>query len=220
MGLRIGNVISLIGLLLTGIPIGFLINWKLSCAAYAIVPVIVILIYFQGKELDESFLESNQKNQEAGGLAEEVLYNIKTVNTFTNHKYELNWYKNKITKANDIKIIRVQKLSIIVSIIYFLLYLERCVGIYYSSYLFSVGDKSKFDVQINTGDVYIILSNLYFAVQGIFDGLPNVKAVLEACSSASQFFGLKYETKNKQFSKLKKRYQCDEFISKNVDIEF
>ena len=71
---------------------GFFGSWKLALVLLCITPIIIIVgIYLTHLNVKGNTL-MRQMWEAAGGIAEEILYNIKNVESFSNFDYELRRY--------------------------------------------------------------------------------------------------------------------------------
>ena len=97
------NVVSLLAAIACFI-FGFFGSWKLSLVLLCMTPIIIVLgIYLNYLNVKGNTL-MRQTWEAAGGIAEEILYNIKNVLSFSNFDYELGRYYEKLETSNKIEL--------------------------------------------------------------------------------------------------------------------
>ena len=173
-------------------------------------------MYYQTNKMDEFSAKGNEKNEEAGGLAEEIFYNIKTVQSFGNVSYEINRYKEKIQECFEIRNQGAKILAFIFSIIFGIGYLGCLIIYIYSTVIFKTGDTINGKV-LQPGTISLLLEILFTNTVSIMDTTPNIKAIVEACNSASDFFKLESDTEKKKMKKLENGEICEIFDSSEID---
>ena len=177
---------------ITSLIISLLVNWKLGLVLLILFPVLVILGYFIQKEIEEGSEKSSKDYEKAGGIAEEILYNFKTVSSFFNYKFEINRYNSVLKNALSSGTQRALRTGFFIGILYFILHLTYVVAIWLSSNLIINYDKSNISGRtILPGDVIVVLNSIIMSALFLTEGIPNLKAVLEACVAAHDFYELR-----------------------------
>jgi len=184
--------------------------------------------------MDQSISIGNEKDEEAGGLAEEIFYNIKTVHSFGNYNFELKRFKEKIQEVYNSRTSSALVSALISSIINLIGYFGYAIIIYYSAHLFSVNENIN-GRKMKTGDLSFLVELLFRNIIGLMEATPNIKAMIEASISAYDFFKLDSDTKKKEEKNNKKNLENNQinnedskndiesyeiFDSNNTDIEF
>ena len=184
--------------------------------------------------MDQSISIGNEKDEEAGGLAEEIFYNIKTVHSFGNYNFELKRYKEKIQEVYNSRTSSALVSALISSIINLIGYFGYAIIIYYSAHLFSVNENIN-GRKMKTGDLSFLVELLFRNIIGLMEATPNIKAMIEASISAYDYFKLDSDTKKKEEKNNKKNLENNQinnedskndiesyeiFDSNNTDIEF
>ncbi len=127
-------------------------------------------------------LISKELNEKAGGISEELLYNIKTVTSFCNFEYELNRYNQLIDEMNKYE----QKRILIEAVAYGLLYIASYTSIGIS---FLVARKLIIEKETyNGGDIITVLMtvlNVIYSVSGLG---PNIQIIQKSCLAESDYF--------------------------------
>ena len=88
-----------------------------------LVPFDLILFIFLTRNLRKGIIIGRKAWESNGGIVEEMLYNIKTVASFTNFEYELERFYEKVEIVWIIDLMNAFKLGLINGIIIFLLFL-------------------------------------------------------------------------------------------------
>ena len=218
LGDRFGQIILLISEILSGLAVGFSVSWKLTLIICSSFPIIIISVIISDYFAEKLMIKSKELNEKVGGIAEELIYNIKTVTSFCNFDYEINRYDdliNEITKYDKKKIL-------FESLAYGLLYLASFVSIaiclLYARTLiidgeinYSTGEK------YNSGDVLKVLMcvlNVIYSVSGLG---PNIQVISKSCIASSDYFTLLSKHKKKPKTNLGFIPQKENFVGK---IEF
>jgi len=192
----------------------------LALACVSATPFIVFFGLSQNNEIDD-FAESSRENyQKAGGIAEEVLYNFKTVSSFANYKFEINRYNSKLNEAFKFSTSKIKKISTFFALLYFFNYVGISIGILVAAYLYTNRDQSSiFGHVIRPGDINIVLNCILLSSLIISEASPNFKAIIESCSSAYHFYKLRDSTITRESENLKLNQNSTTQID-NSEIEF
>ena len=191
MGDKFGQVILMFSEIISGFSIGFITSWKLTLVLFSSLPIMILAFVISGYCGENVLIKASKTYEKAGGLAEELLYNIKTVTSFCNFDFEINRYENLIEEVNKYKI----KGSLIEGITFGLMILgfftSFSVCILYSRIL--INNK---EINYSTGEPYNggdIAKVLSCVLSGIFaiNGLgPNIQVMKESCIASSDYFTL------------------------------
>ena len=65
-----------------------------------IAPFAILIYFIIANTLRKGIIIGRKTWEAAGGIAEELIYNIKTVASFANFEYELNRYNQNISEIN------------------------------------------------------------------------------------------------------------------------
>lgn len=191
IGGKVGQVIVSFSMFVGAYIVGFITNWKLSLVLLGLLPLLVIGGYCMTKILTEYSQKSSAHFDEAGGVAEEVLYNIKTVASFANLEYEQKRFNALADKALERGKYGGLYSSIASGFTTTLKFCSYTVAIGYGGYLIS-----QQEINNNTGEVFRsgdICTVLFCILLGSFSlgqSAPNIKAIATACGSAREFFYL------------------------------
>ena len=90
LGDRLGQFIMMIVEFIAGFVVAFIASWKLTLILLTCFPFIIAGALIMTFTLSNIIISSLKTYEIAGGVAEELLYNIKTVTSFANFDYEIN----------------------------------------------------------------------------------------------------------------------------------
>ena len=116
LGDKFSQIILMFTEVLSGFIVGFMISWKLTLILCSIFPIIICSIVISDYCEEKYLIKSKQLLEKAGGISEEILYNIKTVTSFCNFDYEITRYNQLIDEnfKNESK----KSLIILINIFY------------------------------------------------------------------------------------------------------
>ena len=96
-----------------------------------VLPFVAIVIVILVKALRIGIIMERKTWENAGGLAEEMLYNIKTVTSFANFEYEMTRFNQKVELCYQLNKSTVFRLGICIGILIFLLNTSNSIAIIY-----------------------------------------------------------------------------------------
>ena len=99
LGDKFSQIILMFTEVLSGFFVGFLISWKLALILCSSFPIIICSVIISDYCAEKYLIKSKQLLEKAGGVSEEILYNIKTVTSFCNFDYEINRYNKLIDES-------------------------------------------------------------------------------------------------------------------------
>ena len=191
MGDKFGQILLMFSEILSGFIVGFITSWKLTLVLFTSLPF-MISAFAISDHYGEQYSEMSRKiNDKAGGIAEELLYNIKTVASFCNFDFELNRYEKLIEEVNEYK----QKKSLIEGFSFGLIVLGFFVS-FSSCILFSRSLIINKEINYSTGEPYNggDVAKVFFCVLSAIYSIgnlgPNIQVVKESCISSSDYFTL------------------------------
>ena len=191
IGDKFGQIILMFAEIISGFSVGFITSWKLTLVLFSSLPIMVSAFIISDYFGENLLIKSRKLYEKAGGIAEELLYNIKTVTSFVNFDFELNRYGDLIEESNKYK----QKKSLIEGLSFGLMILGFFTS-YAACVLYSRILISKKEINYSTGEPYNagdIAKVLLCVLSGIFaiNGLgPNIQIIKESCIASSDYFTL------------------------------
>ena len=185
VGEKFGTLVECASTFIAGLIIAFLANWKLTLIILCVAPFLAICIIYMVTSMRRALFLSRKAYETAGGVAEEVLYNIKTVVSFGHFDYEkerFGHYIDLVHKLDGQSGFRLAKATAGVNFFYFMSYFA-CI-LYARSLL------SKENSTIKPGDVMTVCFATTMAVSSFGMMAPNISIIQEACVAASDYFTL------------------------------
>jgi ATP-binding cassette subfamily B (MDR/TAP) protein 1 len=143
------------------------------------------------KAMQQGSSMNREAYEKSGGIAEEVLYQIRTVASFVNFDYEKDKYKHYITQSMIAGIKSGFKAGFGIGFIIFVVYCSYSLAVGYGSYLISnqVVNKNNNNV-FGSGDVITVLFSIIFGCLSLGQATPNIRAMYEAVITSGEFFTL------------------------------
>lgn len=134
--------------------------------------------------MKKAIILSRKTYEYAGGIAEEMLYNIKTVASFVNFDYETTRFNRFVDKVHVLEKEKAIKLAGSIGSMIFFLNFTFVVAILYARTLITNGSGMK------SGDVMTVIFSTIMAVMSLGGIAPNIKIIQEAAAASSDFFTL------------------------------
>jgi len=224
IGERFGNILSNIFQSISGFIIAFINSWKLTLVILCIFPLIVLLMFFFLNSIKLGKILSRKKNENVGGIAEEILYNIKTVASFANFEFEIKRYNEMLEEYYNLELKNIYKLGVYIGTMMFLLYSSMFISLLYGRTLIEKEYNWNKKRNFTGGDVINVSFCTLMGVMSINSMIPNIKSVQEACTSSLDYFNLierkmpmdfSFSNEKPDISKVK-----GEIIFKNVEFKY
>ena len=190
IGDKLGNIFTSVAQCVTGFVIAFLTSWKLTLVMLCVAPLILATVCFMLVALKTGIVMSRKTYEKAGGIAEEMLYNIKTVASFANFEYEMNRFNEKIEVCYQIELKTICKLGFCIGFMMFFLNCTMFVSLLYGRTLIQKEFNSNKGRNFTGGDVITVTFCTLMGVMGIGMVAPNIKIVQESCTATSDYFTL------------------------------
>ena len=190
IGLKVGLTIAELVQFISGLIAAFIFCWKVSLVMLGICPIVISLYIILSKVLKKGIIASRKIWEYAGGMAEEMIYNIKTVASFANFEYELKRFYESVDIVCKIELMNTLKLGLFNGIIVFCLYLLLFVCFIFGRTLIGKELNRLKGRDLSGGDVYSagLLTLIGLAAMGQI--APNFKAIQESCNAVSDYFNL------------------------------
>ena len=217
LGDKFGFVIQKIFTVISGIAISFIVNWKLSLIVLTIAPLTLFLIFYFTVSLKKSSKITKQSYEKAGGIAEEILYNIQTICSFGNFEYEKRRFNLNIDNVLKCDKQKAYKYSFSQSIMGFSTYIAFTVAIFFGKKLILENDKNDDGGEFKVGDMLTVILNMNTAVWSFTTIAPNIKIIIDAINSSYDYFELLHRQPKIHFNMFPIKKKKDEIIG---EIEF
>ena len=190
IGDKVGMVLTMISQCIIGFIFAFMASWKLTLVMLCVAPLIIFFSLFLMMAMRKGIMLARKTWETAGGIAEEMLYNIKTVASFANFEYELRRFYEKVEVVWRIDLINTCKLGFSVGFIIFFLNLCIFIAFIYGRTLIKKDYNSNKGRDFTGGDVISAAFCTLMGIAGIGMIAPNIKTIQESCSAASDYFNL------------------------------
>ena len=190
IGDKLGNIFVSLAQCVTGFVLAFMTSWKLTLVMLSIAPLILATICFLLFALKNGIIMSRKTYEKAGGIAEEMLYNIKTVSSFANFEFEKNRFNEKIEICYQIELKTIKKLGFCIGFLIFFLNCTMFISLLYGRTLIQKEKNSNKGRNFTGGDVIVVTFCTLMGIMGIGMIAPNIKIVQESCTAVSDYFTL------------------------------
>ena len=204
LGDRLGQFLMMTTELIGGFIAAFIASWKLTLILLTCFPFIIAGALIMIFPLKKAIVSSRKTYEIAGGIAEELLYNIKTVASFVNFDYEINRFDaliDQVEKYDDKKNF-ISGISI--GIMIFGLFLGFTVTLLFARKLILddmkeinnkniINEYMELDNEngsISLGTVHKVLYNVINSIFALGQVAPNIQVITAACSASSDYFTL------------------------------
>ena len=197
VGDKFGVVVQLTSQVISGLIVSFITSWKLSLVMLVVTPFTAISFIIMMKTLKTSIILSRKTYEKAGGVAEEILYNIKTVSSFVNFDFEMERFGALIDEVHGYNVDKAYKLGRSVG---------ASIAFSHSSFAIAIlyGKKLIIDKEISSrtgdpftvGDILVAVYSTLLAIMSITNIAPNIKIIQESALASSDYFTL-YEREPK-----------------------
>ena len=121
-----------------------------------VAPLILASLCFMLYSLKTGIVMSRKTYEKAGGIAEEMLYNIKTVSSFANFEFETNRFNEKIEVCYQIELKTICKLDFCIGFMMFFLNYTMFVSLLYGRTLIQKESNSNKGRNFTGGDAITV----------------------------------------------------------------
>ena len=165
-------------------------SWKLTLVVLCFLPFVIIFAVIFNKINIKGNSLVRQTWEIAGGIGEEIFYNIKTVVSFSNFEYELKRFYEKVEISNKIELIVNFKMRLIAGILTFLEALVVLIAILYGRTLIKKDFNSLRGRDLTGGDINMTFSNMSRFFLSIISISNTFQYVGLSLASTSDYFNL------------------------------
>ena len=190
VGEKVSAVITSIAQFLTGIVIAFVTSWKVTLIMLCVAPFILGTLFFLVTSMKTGIIMGRKTYEKAGGIAEEVLYNIKTVASFANFEFEKLRFNRKVEIVYQLDLGTACRLGISIGLLIFFLNCTFVVGFLYGRTLIKHSYNENKGRYFTSGDVMTVVFCNLMAILGIGLVAPNLKMIQESLAACSDYFTL------------------------------
>ena len=190
VGEKLGLVIQMVASCIISFIFAFIISWKIALMMLVVAPFIIVDVLFLVNALKTGIILGRKTWEKAGGLAEEMLYNIKTVASFANFEYETRRFNEKVELCYQLDLGTVFRLGLCIGILIFFMNLAFVIAIMYGRTLIWKDYNDNKGKDYTAGDVMGAAMCTLMGIMGIGLTAPNIKVIQESCTATSDYFTL------------------------------
>ena len=218
VGEKFGLILQTISQILIGIIIAFYKSWKLTLVLLAMSPTIFVCVLLLVCLVKKPVIGSRKTYEKAGGAAEEMLYNVKTIVSFSNFEFEIDRFNRLINIVHYFDRKKAFILGATIGGALFFIYVTFFVATMYSRKL--IGDDVWNDNSggpFDLGDIVTVVFSTLIAILSVGFTAPNLKTVQESAIASSDYFTLYEREPQMDFSQSIEKPPRDQMLGK---IEF
>ena len=193
VGEKLGLVIQMFSSCIISFIFAFIISWKIALIMLVVAPFILVDVFILVTSLRTGIIMGRKTWEKAGGLAEEMLYNIKTVASFANFEFETRRFNEKVELCYQLDLGTVFRLGICIGFLIFFLNLSFVVAILYGRTLIGHSYNQNKGKDYTAGDVMCSALCTLMGIMGIGLTAPNIKVIQESCTATSDYFSFRSE---------------------------
>ena len=194
LGEGLGRVLVDIFIGTASLIFSFFGSWKLTLVLLCFSPLSIIIGIFLNKLNVKGNTLVRQTWEIAGGIGEEIFYNIKTVASFANFDYELKRFYEKVEISNKIENIVNLKIRLLSASFVLISGLIVFVAVMYGRTLVGEEYNSFRGRDLKGGDVALTFSNMVLFINCIGQVANNLQYIQLSLAATSDYFNL-YERK-------------------------
>ena len=194
IGDKFGIILMMLSQCVSGLIIAFITSWKITLVMLCVSPFIIGVLFFMVNSMRIGIIMGRKTYEKAGGIAEEMLYNIKTVASFSNFEFEQKRFNEKVEICYILDLTTVFKLGISIGLLVFFLNSSMTLAMAYGRTLIKKDINNNKGRDFTGGDVITVTFCTLMAIMGFGLIAPNVKIIQESCAASSDYFTL-YERK-------------------------
>ena len=190
LGDKFGFVIQKIFNVITGFIVSFLVSWKLSLIVLTVAPLTLFLIFYFTSVIKEASKISKKAYQKAGGIAEEMLYNIQTIYSFLNLDFETERFNRNIDDVFKCDKGKALKMGLSQSMMGLSSYISFTVAIFFGKKIIINNKNNNIEDGLKVGDILIVILSMSTAIWSFRSIAPNLKIIIDAATSSTDYFTL------------------------------
>ena len=223
LGDKYGLVVLNFSKILSGLIIAFISSWKLTLIIIALFPFSITFIIYLLCFLKDLPILARKSYEIAGGIAEEILYNIRTVSSFANFEFELDRFNNEIKKTYLYEVENALKTAVCLGALLFFSLFSHMVAVLYGKKLiientWNTIRKERFEA----GHIITILFSISAVLTSIRLITPSFRLIQNSLLASSDYFTLLERKPNMNLleSNLKPYTIAGKIEFKNVEFSY
>jgi len=190
IGEKFGQILTMCSQCISSFIFAFITSWKLTLVMLCIAPFIIADVLVLVNALRTGIIMGRKTWEKAGGLAEEMLYNIKTVASFANFEFEQRRFNEKVELCYQLDLGTVYRLALCIGFLIFFLNCSFVIAICYGRTLIGKDINTNKGRDFTGADVMTAAFCTLMGIMGIGLTAPNLKIVQESCTATSDYFTL------------------------------
>ena len=190
LGEKIGMVLQMSTQCISAFAIAFILSWEVTLIMISISPMIFIDVIFLITSMRKGIIIGRKTWEKAGGIAEEMLYNIKTVTSFANFEFEIERFNKKVELCYHLDLGTVSRLAICIGTLIFLLNSSFSLAIIYGRTLIGKKINTNKGRDFSGPDIMSCAFSTLMGIMGIGLTAPNLKIIQESRTGTSDYFTL------------------------------
>ena len=190
VGEKLGLVLQMAASCIISFIFAFIISWKVALVMLCVAPFIIIDVLILVTSMRTGIILGRKTWEKAGGLAEEMLYNIKTVASFANFEYETRRFNEKVELSYQLNLGTATRLAICIGVLIFFLNMSFCIAIIYGRTLIGNSYNENKGKDYTAGDIMSSAVCTLMGIMGIGLTAPNIQIIQESCTACSDYFTL------------------------------
>ena len=191
VGEKFGLLLQAVSQIICGLIIAFFKSWLLTLVMIAISPTIFACVILLVCLVRRPMIGSRKTYERAGGAAEEMLYNIKTITSFSNFEFEIDRFNRLIDIVHYFDRKKAFILGATIGGALFFIYVTFFTATIYSRKL--RGEDVWNDnagEPFTLGDIVTVVFSTLVAILSIGFTAPNLKIIQESAIASSDYFTL------------------------------
>ena len=191
VGEKFGLLLQAVSQIICGLIIAFFKSWLLTLVMLAISPTIFACVILLVCLVRRPMIGSRKTYERAGGAAEEMLYNIKTITSFSNFEFEIDRFNRLIDIVHYFDRKKAFILGATIGGALFFIYVTFFTATIYSRKL--RGEDVWNDnagEPFTLGDIVTVVFSTLVAILSIGFTAPNLKIIQESAIASSDYFTL------------------------------
>ena len=190
IGEKFGQILMMCSQCIIGFVFAFITSWKVTLIMLCVAPFILTDVLILVNALRTGIIMGRKTWEKAGGLAEEMLYNIKTVTSFANFEFETRRFNEKVELVYQLDLGTVYRLAVCIGFLIFFLNCSFVIAIIYGRTIIGKDYNSNKGRDFTGPDVMVAAFCTLMGIMGVGITAPNLKVVQESCTATSDYFTL------------------------------
>ncbi|CAI6347628.1 unnamed protein product [Macrosiphum euphorbiae] len=183
IGSKFSMITQYVSTLFTGIVIGLCVDWRLTSIILCVTPFLVAVSGALAIVSASTAAREQMKYDLAGGIAKEVLLNIRTVAAFGGELKESKKYELAIEEGRKLVMKKYYIFSILLGSVFVLMYSAYGIAFWYGSNLIVDGISSP-------GSIFTVFFSVMAGAFSVGNALPFINSVCIAIGAASNVFDI------------------------------